>query len=129
MSLFKTLLLVGAGSFAGGVGRFFISRAMQPKAHNGIPWGTMVVNVTGCFLIGIVYACSTKGNLSETSRLALASGLLGGFTTFSAFSSETLGLLQANLPGQALGYVLATVLLGLLANYAGWQAVKWLGGL
>ncbi len=117
------ILYIGLGSFFGGVARYLLSQAIQSKAMTIIPYGTMVVNVLGCFLIGFVFAFSEKGYISQEIRLLLATGLLGGFTTFSAFSNETVGMLREGQFTQAAAYVMGSVALGLLGTWAG----LWLG--
>ncbi|MCP2042162.1 fluoride efflux transporter CrcB [Pontibacter sp. HSC-36F09] len=120
----KILLAIGAGSFIGGVGRYLLSQLIQTKNLTQFPVGTMVVNIVGCFLIGLVFGFAAKGNLPDEWRLFLATGILGGFTTFSAFSLESITLLQNGQTGQAILYILASVLLGLLATFAGMWLVK-----
>ncbi|MBX0333054.1 fluoride efflux transporter CrcB [Pontibacter sp. HSC-14F20] len=120
----KILLAIGAGSFIGGVGRYLLSQFIQTKNLTQFPVGTLVVNIVGCFLIGLVFGFAAKGNLSEEWRLFLATGILGGFTTFSAFSLESVYMLQTEQYGQAILYILASVLLGLLATFAGMWLVK-----
>ncbi|MEJ8756073.1 fluoride efflux transporter CrcB [Pontibacter sp. H259] len=120
----KLLLVIGAGSFIGGVGRYLLSQLIQTKSLTQFPVGTLVVNILGCFLIGLVFGLFTKGTLSDEWRLFLATGILGGFTTFSAFSLETINLLQNGQVGQAISYILASVLLGLLATFVGLWLVK-----
>ncbi|NEM98321.1 fluoride efflux transporter CrcB [Pontibacter burrus] len=120
----KILLAIGAGSFIGGVGRYLLSQLIQSKSLTQFPVGTLVVNIVGCFLIGIVFGLFAKGTLSDEWRLFLATGVLGGFTTFSAFSGETISLLQGGQYWPAIVYVLASVLLGLLATFIGLWLVK-----
>jgi fluoride exporter len=120
----KILLAIGAGSFIGGVGRYLLSQLIQTKSLTHFPVGTLVVNIVGCFLIGVVFGFFAKGTLSDEWRLFLVTGVLGGFTTFSAFSGETIGLLQGGQYGPAIVYVLASVLFGLLATFIGLWLVK-----
>lgn len=119
----KMILYIGLGSFFGGMARYLLSQTIQSKAMTVIPYGTMAVNLIGCFAIGLVFAFSEKGYLSQETRLLLATGLLGGFTTFSAFSNETVGMLREGQFAQAATYVLGSVALGLLGTWAG----LWLG--
>ena len=120
----KVLLLIGAGSFVGGVARYLISLSIQGRFLSFFPYGTLVINVIGCFLIGTVYALTDRGNLGEEWRLFLATGILGGFTTFSAFSQETIALLRDGQAGSAVTYVVGSVILGLLATYLGISLIK-----
>ncbi|HRI26225.1 MAG TPA: CrcB family protein, partial [Ferruginibacter sp.] len=87
---------------------------------------TLAVNILGCFVIGVVFALSIRQEpLAGSWKLFLASGLCGGFTTFSAFSLENMGLLQSGKYGAAMAYTAASILLGIAATFAGYQlAVK-----
>ncbi|HEV2833420.1 MAG TPA: CrcB family protein [Hanamia sp.] len=78
----KILLAIGVGSFIGGISRYLMTLFIQNKFLSAFPYGTFVVNITGCFLIGIVYALSEKGNINAEWRIFLAPGILGGFNTF-----------------------------------------------
>jgi fluoride exporter len=120
----KILLAVGLGSFIGGVLRYLLSVFIQTRAAAGFPFGTLGVNIVGCFLIGLVAALLSRGGLTAEWRPFLVTGILGGFTTFSAFSLESVYMLQAEQYGQAILYILASVVLGLLATFAGMWLVK-----
>jgi CrcB protein len=115
----KIILAIGTGSFIGGVLRYLLTQFIQAKIATSFPYGTLAVNILGCFFIGVVFGFADKGNLSNEWKLFLATGLLGGFTTFSAFSNETLALLRDGQTGSAFLYIAASVLLGLLATFAG----------
>ena len=120
----KIILAIGAGSFIGGVFRYLLSVLIQTKTTTHFPLGTLAVNIIGCFFIGIVIGFFDKGQISNEWKLFLATGLLGGFTTFSAFSIETFALFREGQAGYALLYVLASVLLGLLATYIAYSLIK-----
>ncbi|MCL1887956.1 MAG: fluoride efflux transporter CrcB [Kiritimatiellaeota bacterium] len=120
----KLILAVGAGSFIGGVSRYLLSLLIQAKTASSFPLPTLIVNITGCFCIGIVIGLFDKGQLSHEWKLFLATGVLGGFTTFSAFSNETLHLFRGGCAGHALLYILVSVVLGLLATGAAYFFVK-----
>ena len=114
------LLRVGLGGFLGAVSRFLLADLVQGAAGNRFPYGTLAVNVVGCAVIGAVTALAeTRGGLSDGLRLFLVVGLLGGFTTFSAFGNETLALLRAGEGGPAAANVLANVLLAIGAVWVG----------
>jgi fluoride exporter len=113
----KILLTIGAGSFIGGILRYLTSQFVQSKFLSAFPFGTLAVNIAGCFLIGIVFGLSDKGNLNQEMRLFLATGILGGFTTFSAFSSETIGMMNDGQILYAIAYVASSVILGLLSTF------------
>ncbi len=123
--MFRLILIVGAGGFIGTVSRFLISRFFQNHILSSFPYGTFIVNMLGCLLIGIIYGLSVKGNLLSTEmRLFLAVGLCGGFTTFSSFASENLILLKdGNFFYFAL-YTGLSVFLGLMATYFGNIIIK-----
>lgn len=118
--MFRIILYVAAGSSVGGVARYLSQHAVQKYFPSSFPWGTLAVNITGCFLIGLIYALSEKGNvLSPEVRILLATGFCGGFTTFSAFAFENTRLIN---DGQYLYtglYIAASVILGILAVYLG----------
>ncbi len=120
----KIILAIGAGSFLGGVSRYLISQFVQAKFLSTFPFGTFVVNITGCLLIGLVFGLSERGNISPEWRLFLATGFLGGFTTFSAFSNETIAMLRDGQLLSAATYVGASVLVGLVATFIGFSITK-----
>jgi fluoride exporter len=115
----KLAIIVGIGSFFGGVIRYFFSMFVQTKAMTSFPYGTFAVNLTGCFIIGCLFGLSEKWELSYEWRLLLTTGLLGGFTTFSAFSVETHYLLKTGHTGLGLTYVLASIVLGIGLTFLG----------
>jgi len=125
--MFKDILLVGVGSFVGGSLRMVISKYVQLAIVGSFPLGTMVVNVLGCFLIGIFASLpSDNGGISPAVRLLLTTGFCGGFTTFSTFCNESLALLRQQQFLAMACYVSGSVFLGLLAVYGGMQAAKWI---
>lgn len=115
----RLILFIGLGSLIGGISRYLISLFIYNKGFIVFPYGTLAVNIIGCFLIGIVYGVSERSGLSNEWRLFLATGVLGGFTTFSAFSYESISMLRDGQTGPALLYIGASVLLGLLATWSG----------
>ena len=122
----KTLWIIGTGSFVGGLLRYAFAQAAQGRSLGLFPYGTLTVNLAGCFLIGMVYALSERGAMGESWRLFLATGVLGGFTTFSAFSHETVRLLEQGLGLNAITYVLVSVAVGLMATYFGMMVIRYL---
>jgi fluoride exporter len=120
----KLLLAIGTGSFIGGVLRYLLSQFVQTKFLSTFPFGTLTVNVVGCFLIGLVFGFSDRGNLTPEWRLFLATGLLGGFTTFSAFSNETVGMLRDGQLMYATAYISSSVIVGLIATFIGISITK-----
>ena len=123
--MIKDILLVGVGSFLGGSLRMIISKYVQRAIVGSFPLGTMVVNVLGCFLIGIFSSLPTgNGGVSPTVRLLLTTGFCGGFTTFSTFMNEHATLLKGG-DGFMLSslYLIASLVLGFIALLAGRQIV------
>ncbi len=112
------LFLVAIGGGAGAMLRYLAGLALPPLA-NGFPLGTFAVNVAGGLAMGLLAGWLLKGGGGEPARLLLGTGLLGGFTTFSAFSLELATMAQRGALGLAAGYALASVLLATLAVFAG----------
>ncbi|NQW36224.1 MAG: fluoride efflux transporter CrcB [Flavobacteriales bacterium] len=120
----RIIALIGIGSFIGGVFRYLLSQLIQTKFLSAFPFGTFTVNILGCLVIGIVFGLTEKINLSLEWRLFLATGICGGFTTFSAFSLETITLFRDGQFLYASGYIALSILLGLLAVYLGMTVLK-----
>lgn len=121
--MIHSILLVGFGSFLGGICRFLSARLIGAHLSGTFPFGTFAVNIAGCFLIGLFYGLSERG-LSPNVRMFLTVGFCGGFTTFSTFASESLQLFKAgNIIPFAL-YASLSIFLGILAVYAGNMATK-----
>ncbi len=120
----KIIFIIGIGGFIGSCLRYFFSLFVHNKIPSIFPLGTLVVNVLGCLLIGIFYGLFEKTNSAPEWRLFLATGLCGGFTTFSAFSVETFVMLREGQLFFTLVYVLASILLGILATIAGVSLLK-----
>ena len=118
--MIKDFLLVSMGSCIGGGARFLVSIALQAVMPCSFPWGTLAVNVAGCFIIGALSALPSGGLvMSPSARLFLATGLCGGFTTFSTFMNETSRLLKDGQYSAVGLYVAGSVALGMLAVAAG----------
>jgi CrcB protein len=123
--MLKILLVIGSGSFLGGIARFLLSRGIQNSVISSFPFGTFWVNIIGCFLIGLIYGLSDKGNLSNNElRMFLTVGFCGGFTTFSTFSSENMALLRDGSFLYFSLYAGLSVFLGLLATFGGHALTK-----
>lgn len=122
----KIVLLVGLGSFIGGISRYLVTLFVQNKILSTFPYGTMAVNIIGCFLIGTIYALSERGNWNPEWRIFLATGVMGGFTTFSSFSNETVSMLRDAEYWPAFTYVALSVIIGLAATFGGISLIKYL---
>ncbi|MEV4439432.1 fluoride efflux transporter CrcB [Streptomyces sp. NPDC049577] len=108
-------LLVIAGAMVGAPLRYLTDRAVQSRHDSVFPWGTFVVNVVGCLILGTL----TGAAAPERLRLLLSTGFCGALTTYSTFSYETLRLAEDGARGYALANAAASVALGLAAAYAG----------
>jgi CrcB protein len=115
-------LAVAAGSAIGGMLRYALAGWLMRLAGGSFPWGTLAVNVTGCALIGLLAVFFPPVDRGFPWRLFLLPGLCGGFTTFSAFSLETYGLWRTGAGDKTLLYIGASVILCLIAVWAGMAA-------
>ncbi len=123
------LFIIGLGGFVGAVGRHGLSTFLHSRYGGNFPIGTLAVNVVGCLLIGFLLAWThTRGDWSTGTRLLLATGLLGSFTTFSTFSYETAELLRLGSTRLALASVLANLVVGLTAVELGRWCARWASG-
>jgi CrcB protein len=119
------LLLVALGGALGSLARFGLSSFVQRSTASALPWGTLSVNTLGCLIAGAVIAwLEGRATPGVDARLFIVVGLLGGFTTFSAFGVETLLLLREGRAGAALFNVAANLLLGIGAAVLGWSATR-----
>jgi CrcB protein len=123
------VLLVALGGAIGAAARYLVGIWLVARLGAGFPWGTFFVNVTGSFLIGIVLHLVEQGTLPAGARLFLAVGILGGYTTFSSFSYETLQLLNGGDVVPVLSNVLGQLLIGFLGVYLGVVFARSLGGI
>ena len=116
----KLIVIVGIGSFIGGIFRYLLSLFIQNKISPGFPYATLAVNLLGCLVIGLVFSFSERPGLSYDWKLFLATGICGGFTTFSAFSVESFSLLRNGHYSSAVIYILASVILGIMFTIIGY---------
>ena len=114
--MFNNILLVGLGGGAGSILRYLCQRSLNAV----YPWGTFVVNILGCLLIGLLWGLFTK-HIDEPKRLLLVTGLCGGFTTFSSFTYEGVQMMMDNRWLAFILYTTLSVLLGLLATFLGFK--------
>jgi CrcB protein len=123
--MIRIILLIWLGSGIGGVLRYLSQQFIQKRFPSSFPYGTLWVNVTACFLIGIIYALAEKGNiLSPQTRLFLATGICGGYSTFSSFAYENIALMQDGAFIYLLLYVATSIILGFSATYLGILFIK-----
>lgn len=123
-----SFILVCLGGAAGSGARYLVAEGMARLLGRGFPWGTLAVNVIGSFAIELVLVAATVRVLSPAGTLLLASGFMGGFTTYSAFNSQILGLARAGSYGPAAGYLALTVVACVLSGLGGgWLAAHWFG--
>ena len=122
--IIRNVLAVGAGSFVGGAVRYLVSLAMKGVCK-GFPWGTLLVNLLGCLVIGFLWGFfSRTSDEGSTWSLFLTVGLCGGFTTFSTFSKEAFAMLQcSNYIGFA-SYIAISVIAGIALVALGYNLVK-----
>ena len=121
-------LLIALGGAAGSLLRYLIGGAVQRMSAGGFPIGTMFVNVSGCFLIGILVRQFLNMQISPELRALLIVGFCGGFTTFSTFSAETLGLIEGGEYGRAASYIILSVVLCLAATFMGMTVMRLVAG-
>lgn len=117
----RDILLVGTGGFLGSVFRFLLGGAVtRASGASAFPYGTMTVNVLGCLAIGMLAGLAeSRSLLSPEARLFLMTGLLGGFTTFSAFAYESYFLGRQHAWSPMLANILVSVVVGLGAVWLG----------
>jgi CrcB protein len=133
MPLLTQYLVIGLGGALGSMLRFGVGTLIDAGVTRGtgplFPWGTIIVNITGCFVIGFVFTISTaegRWMISPLTRQFITIGILGGYTTFSSFSWQTLSLAQAGQWGAAAANVLISVVLCLVGVWLGASLAAWL---
>ena len=118
------LLYVMVGGAVGSGARYPTGRAMLSLLGPDYPFGTLAVNLIGGLLMGVLVGVLARNTASETWRLLLGVGVLGGFTTFSAFSLDVVTMIERGAIGVAFGYVLVSVIGSVAALFAGLSAVR-----
>ena len=103
----------------GSVARYAVAVWLGNTPTDRFPWATFAVNCLGCLLIGLMAGWLARASVPESARLFLVTGILGGFTTFSAFGLESVGLLRRGEFSLALLYILGSVLVGIAAVWLG----------
>jgi CrcB protein len=123
--MIKSFLIVGLGGAAGSMLRFGVQKIFNVQSAAVFPTGTLLVNIGGCFLIGVLWSLVSRSlTWNEEMKLLLMTGFCGGFTTFSAFTLEGIGLLKESKTTLFIIYVIASVLGGLLATLIGIRIFK-----
>lgn len=121
------LVIVFIGAGLGGVLRHLMNVGIPRLLGSAFPFATLLVNISGCLLMGLLIGYLTfrnGGEVNPVHRLFLATGILGGYTTFSAFSLDAMLLVERGEMGLALLYVAGSVVLSLLAVFAGFQLLR-----
>jgi CrcB protein len=118
------LFWICLGGAAGTAARYFVGLWSLERFGAAFPYGTLIINLTGCFLIAVVMEAAAARSWPETTRLAVTVGFLGGFTTYSSFNFETTRLAQTGGQSAAVLYVLATLAGGVAAGILGMLAAR-----
>ena len=121
-------LYIALGGAAGSLLRYSLGGAVQRWSAAGFPIGTLFVNVSGCFIIGVLVRQFMNMQLSPELRALLIVGFCGGFTTFSTFSAETIGLIEGGEYARATSYVVLSLGLCLMATLAGMTTMRMISG-
>ena len=123
--MIKHILIVGLGGAVGSMLRYAVQKIFQAQSAAVFPTGPLLVTIAGCFLIGILWSMVSRSlSWNEEMKLLLMTGFCGGFTTFSAFTLEGIGLLKENKTALFFVYLTASVVGGLLATFIGIRIAK-----
>lgn len=128
MDVVSRILAIGSGAFIGANARYWFGGWLQDRLGAAFPWGTLLVNISGSLVIGLVMGLALEQNWALGWRLFLVVGVLGGYTTFSAFAYETVKLLSEGSFGPALGYMAGSLGLTVLGAWLGMVACRLLVG-
>ena len=121
----KLVLAIALGGAIGAVGRHYVSVAMTLLLGHGFPWGTVVVNIAGSFLMGaLIETMAVVWSPTVEMRALLTVGVLGAFTTFSTFSLDVATLYERGATLQSVVYVVASVVVSILALFAGLRLMR-----
>lgn len=117
-------MLVGIGGFFGSAARYGVKLLTEKYLPLTFPYGTFIVNILGCFIIGLLFGLAERNHISNTSWLIVATGFCGAFTTFSTFALENNIMIDDKLPITAIVYTLLSLIAGILLCRAGIWLVK-----
>jgi fluoride exporter len=121
----KLVLLAAAGGALGSSARYLVTVGAGKILGMGFPWGTLIVNIAGCFIMGLLVGLgAARLTITDEARVFLMTGILGGFTTFSAFSADVALLVERKNFGLAALYVSGSVALSLFAVFAGLYLIR-----
>lgn len=123
----ERVLWISLAGACGTAARYLVTMAMAQRFGSAMPWGTLAVNLVGCFAIAMIVPAGAALGWSPTVRAAATVGFLGGFTTYSSFNYETMRLWDSDASGSALLYMLLTVAGGLAAGWLGIVAGRQFG--
>jgi CrcB protein len=122
----KSVLYVCLGGALGALLRYGVALFLKPETVSQFPLHTFVVNLIGCLCIGWVLGWFATNGFNHTFNLFVVTGILGGFTTFSSFSAETLVLFKEGFPVKAITYATFSNILGVLLAWVGYESHKWI---
>jgi CrcB protein len=115
----EALLLVGVGGFLGAISRYLLGSVIAERWGSGWPYGTFVINITGCFAIALFLTLAAERMaIADAWRFFFSTGFVGAYTTFSTYEYETLRLVENGAWGRAASYVLLSTLTGFAAVVA-----------
>lgn len=121
----QAYLLIAVGGALGSVARYWMAGAIDERHSTGFPWGTVLVNILGSFVIGVAAALiAGRSGWGDNARLFVMVGICGGFTTFSSFSLQTLALLRDGDLLRAGGHIAVSVIACVVATWAGIALVQ-----
>lgn len=123
----KVFWAVALGAGIGGLSRFYLGSFIQQRAGADFPAGTLIINITGSFLVGFIMRMALQSDvISAETRTFLTTGFCGGYTTFSTFSYETAMMIEDGEYKRAALYVGSSVVVGLAATFLGFAVANWL---
>lgn len=117
--MYRTILIVGTGGFIGSVMRYLLQVFIENKLLSTFPLATLIANITGSFIIGVVFALAEKSMMNSDWRIFMSVGICGGFTTFSAFAFNNFNMIKEHTWNQLFLNIGGTMILGILAVYLG----------